>query len=335
MAHSGDAPPAVRWGILATGGIATAFAEDLALLPDAELTAVGSRSPEAARAFAQAHHIPRAYGSWAELAADPEVDVIYVATPHSAHSAATKLCLRAGKAVLCEKPFTLDLASSRELVATATEAGLFLMEAMWMRTNPAIRRIGQLIADGAIGDVVHISADFCIQGPIAPGHRLRAPELGGGALLDLGVYPVTFAHLFLGPPASIAATASLTPEGTDQNTAVVFGYESGAVATVSCGFVGESSQQATITGSHGRIEVPRHFYRPAGFTLVRENGEREGERERFDLPVVGHGYGYEAAEVMRCLRAGLLESQLVPHADTLAIMSTLDEVRALIGVSYE
>ena len=325
-----DSATPIRWGILATGGIARSFTEDLALLPDAEVVAVGSRSAEAARAFADTHGIPRAHGSWQALADDPGVDVIYVATPHNAHHAASKLCLEAGKAVLCEKPLTLDLATAEDLVTTARAKGVFLMEAMWMRTNPAIRRIGALVADGAIGEVTAVTADFGVAGPFPPGHRLRARELGGGALLDLGVYPVTFAHLFLGAPATVLAWASLTPEGTDQNTGLVLGYASGAVATLHCGFVGETSQRATITGTLGRIEVPRHFYRPEAYTVVR--GEQAEETQ---VPLRGNGMGYEAEEVMRCLRAGLLESPLIPHAATLDVMRTLDQARAQIGVAYD
>lgn len=319
----------IRWGILATGGIAARFTEDLALLPDATVAAVGSRSLLTAEAFAETHGIPRAHGSWRALAEDPEVDVVYVATPHSAHFAAASLCLRAGKPVLCEKPVTLDLVSAAELVTIAKEHQVFFMEAMWTRVNPAIRRVATLVADGAIGEVTHVTADFGVQGPFPPGHRMRAPELGGGALLDLGVYPVTFAHLLLGPPGTVAAWASLTPEGTDQNTGLILGYPGGAVATLHCGFVGETGQRATITGTEGRIEIPRHFFRPDGYTLVR--GERV---EPVEIPIRGNGMGYEAEEVMRCLREGLLESELIPHAETLAVMRTLDEARAQIGVVY-
>ena len=319
----------VRWGILATGGIAARFTEDLGLLPDAEVIAVGSRSAQPARRFADTHGIPRAYDSWQALAEDPDVDVIYVATPHNAHHAAAKLCLSAGKAVLCEKPFTLDAATSADLVDTARDKGVFLMEAMWMRANPGIRRIQELIADGAIGEVTHVAADFGVQGPFPVGHRMRAPELGGGALLDLGVYPVTFAHLFLGVPDSVRAWAALTPEGTDENTGVVLGFPSGAVATVHCGFGGETAQRATITGAKGRIEVDRLFFRPYGFTLVRD-----GEAEQISTPIRGNGMGYEAEEVMRCLRAGETESPLIPLSDTLDVMRTLDTVREQIGVVY-
>jgi predicted dehydrogenase len=325
----------IRWGILATGGIANSFAEDLALLPDARIAAVGSRTQEAADAFAARHRIARAHGSWSALADDPEVDVVYVATPHSHHHAAASLCLQAGKAVLCEKAFTLDTATAEDLFARARAAGVFIMEAMWMRVNPVIRRIGELVGSGAIGELTHVSADFGLQGPIPPGHRLRARELGGGAVLDLGVYTVTFAQLFLGVPDHVSAFAALTPEGTDENTAIILGYGSGAVATLHCGFVGATAQRAVITGTQGRIEVDRHFYKPSGFTLVTADGTRHGEATRVELPIRGNGLGYQAEEVMRCLRAGELASPLIPHSATLEVMRTMDAVRAQIGVSYD
>jgi len=319
-----------RWGILATGGIAGTFVEDLALLPDAEIVAVGSRTLEAAQRFAGRYEIPRAHGSWADLAGDPEVDVVYVATPHSAHHAASRLCLEAGKAVLCEKPFTLDLATSQDLITLAGDRGLFLMEAMWMRTIPAIRRIAELVADGSIGEVTAVYADFGIGGEFDASHRLRDPALGGGALLDLGVYPVTFAHLFLGPPQRIAALASLTPEGVDDNTGVIFGYDSGAIATLHCGIVGRSPTAATIVGDAGRIELPSPFFRPDRFTLYRDR-----QAEVVHVPIRGNGMGYEAEEVMRCLADGKLESPLAPWSATLDVMRSLDAVRAQIGVDYE
>jgi predicted dehydrogenase len=326
-----DSTAPVRWGILATGGIARNFTEDLALLPDAEVVAVASRSAGTAEAFAQRYGIARAHGSWQALAEDPDVDVVYVATPHNAHHAAAKLCLEAGKAVLCEKPLTLDAPTTADLIETARARGVFLMEAMWTRTNPAVRRIVDLVAKGAIGELVHVQADFGVPGPFPVGHRMRALELGGGALLDLGVYPVTFAHVFLGRPSSVAAWASLTPEGSDQNTGVLLGHDSGAVATLHCGFVGETSQRATITGTDGRIEVARAFYRPDSFTVV---DGRNSTVEEVTVAIRGNGMGYEAEEVHRCLRAGLTESPLIPLSDTLEIMRTLDAARAQIGVTY-
>ncbi|MGC4762590.1 Gfo/Idh/MocA family protein [Micromonospora sp. DT46] len=319
-----------RWGILSTGQIAARFAEDLRLVPGAELVAVGSRTAESARRFAARHGVPRAYASWAELAADDELDVVYVATPHAAHHQAALTCLAAGRAVLLEKPFTLDLATSVELVDTARAAGVFLMEAMWMRTNPLIRRVCELVADGAIGTVTNVRADFGLAGPFPPEHRLRARTLGGGALLDLGVYPVSLAHLLLGVPDHVRSWAKLSPERVDENTGIVLGYDSGAVAALTCGLVGATPVTAAVTGTAGRIELPELFFRPGSVTLHRAGAEPEtitGE-------LVGGGYQYEAAEVQRCLAEGLLESPLVPHAATLEVMALLDTIRAQIGVDY-
>ncbi|HZN76932.1 MAG TPA: Gfo/Idh/MocA family oxidoreductase [Micromonosporaceae bacterium] len=320
----------IRWGILSTGGIAEKFTEDLRLVPDAEVLAVGSRSLEAARKFADRYAIPRAYGSWRELADDTDVDVVYVATPHQAHHPAALLCLEAGRAVLCEKPMTLDAASSAHLIEAARERGVFLMEAMWTRCMPAVRRLVELVADGAIGDVTVVHAEFGLGGPFAPEHRLRNPTLGGGALLDLGIYPVTLAHLVLGAPAEVRAWARLGPEGTDENTALILGYESGAVASLTCGIVGATSNRATVTGTTGRIELPRSFHHPRQLTVYRPDAEPEVVDAGFE----GEGYQFEAIEVQRCLRAGLTESPLVPWATTLEVMSILDTARTQIGVTY-
>jgi predicted dehydrogenase len=321
----------VRWGILATGGIASTFVEDLKLQPDAEVLAVGSRSKEAAEAFAGRYDIPRAYGSWADLAADGDVDVVYVATPHSAHYAATRICLEAGRAVLCEKPMTLDLETSAELIAMARDRGLFLMEAMWMRCNPVVRHMAELVAGGAIGEVTSVHADFSIAGPFEATHRLRARELGGGALLDLGVYPIHLAHLLLGAPDHVRAWAKITPEGVDENTGMIFGYDSGAIAALTCGIVRGTPIMALITGSAGRIELPPAFFAAREFVLHRDGAEPEVFRGSSE----GRGYQHEAAEVQRCLREGLLESPLVPHAATLEVMRLLDQIRAEVGVSYK
>ncbi|MEO3772432.1 Gfo/Idh/MocA family oxidoreductase [Micromonospora sp. B9E7] len=319
-----------RWGILATGHIASRFAEDLRLVPDAELVAVGSRSAESAQRFADTYGAKRAYGSWVELAADSEVDAIYVATPHSAHYEAAMTCLTAGRAVLLEKPFTLDLATSTELVDTARAAGVFLMEAMWMRLNPLILRVVELVADGAIGTVSGVRADFGVAGPFAPEHRMRNAALGGGALLDLGIYPISLAHLLLGVPQHIRSWAQIGPEGTDENTGILFGYDNGALATLSCGMVGLSGQTASITGSTGRIDLPEPFFRPGSITLHRAGAEPE----TITADMAGNGYQYEAIEVQRCLAAGLTESPAVPHSTTLEVMALLDTVREQIGVRY-
>jgi predicted dehydrogenase len=320
----------VRWGVLGTGGIASTFAGDLPRVAGAELAAVGSRSKDSAAAFAERHGFARAHGSWAELANDDQVDVVYVATPHAAHYAAAMACLGGGKPVLCEKPLTLDLASSARLVQEARTRGLFLMEAMWMRCNPAVRRIAELVADGAVGDVVMVHADFGIAGPFEATHRLRAPELGGGALLDLGVYPLNLAHLILGVPATVRSWAQLTAEGVDGTTGMLLGYESGAVAALTCSISGASRNAASITGTRGRIDLPPPFFVPRSFELHRPGRDPEV----VEFPFGGRGYQYEAEEVQRCLGAGLPESPLMPHTTTLEIMSLMDAVRDDVGVVY-
>ncbi|MEV6104384.1 Gfo/Idh/MocA family oxidoreductase [Streptomyces sp. NPDC051940] len=320
----------IRWGIISTGGIADAFAQDLAVTDGAAAVAVGSRTREAAQAFAERHGIPRAHGSWAELVADPDVDIVYVATPHHAHRTATAAALAAGKAVLCEKAFTINAIEARALIDQAREAKRFLMEAMWMYTNPAVLRAKELVAEGAIGEPRSVQADFGLAGPFAPDHRLRDPELGGGALLDLGVYPVSVAQLFLGAPATVQATAKLTPEGVDANTGILLGYESGAVATLGCSLETRTPCVAVIGGTEGTITLDSPFFRPDGFVLRR----RDAEPERIDVPHQGLGYVHEIEEAGRCVREGLLESPLVPWQSTLDVMDTLDAVRAAIGVRY-
>lgn len=332
---AGGAVRPVRWGILATGGIAATFTEALKSLPDAEVVAVASRRAEGAKAFAERYGIPRAYGSWAELAADEEVDVVYVATPHSAHRAAAGLCLEAGRAVLCEKAFTLNSREARELVDLARERGLFLMEAMWMYCNPLVRHMAALIRDGAIGRVHHISAHFGFANDFPPEHRMRDPAQGGGALLDLGVYPVSFAQLILGEPDAVEAWAHLTPERVDANTGIVLGWNSGAVATLTCTMTADTGAPAMIAGTHGRIEIPEGFFHADRFVLHR----RDEEPRTVWLSEVSedHERGtmrHEAVEVMRALRAGETESPLVPLDGTLSVMRTLDAIRERIGVHY-
>ncbi|MFC9594224.1 Gfo/Idh/MocA family protein [Streptomyces sp. NPDC056944] len=325
-----DANGTVRWGILATGGIAERFATDLGALDDAEVVAVASRTEASAKAFADRFGIPRAYGEWAGLVADEDVDVVYVATPHHAHRAAAGLALEAGKAVLCEKALTLNAREAEELVTLARGRGLFLMEAMWMYCNPLIRRIAELVRDGAVGEVRTVQADFGLAGPFDAAHRLRDPAVGGGALLDLGVYPVSFAHLLLGEPSAVHAHARISPEGVDLNTGMLLGWDSGASALLSCSLEADTPLTASVTGTAGRIDVPRGFFFPERFTLHRAGREPE-EFVSADDP---HSLRHEAAEVMRCLRAGATESPLVPLDGSLAVMRTLDAVRDRVGVRY-
>ncbi|WP_208643173.1 Gfo/Idh/MocA family protein [Streptomyces diastatochromogenes] len=327
------AEQSVRWGILATGGIAAAFAADLVDLPDAEIVAVASRSQESAQAFAERFGVTRAYGDWESLAADADIDVVYVATPHAAHRAAAGLCLAAGRNVLCEKAFTLNAGEAEELVALAKEHDRFLMEAMWMYCNPLVRRLKALVADGAIGEVRTVQADFGLAGPFPPAHRLRDPALGGGALLDLGVYPVSFAQLLLGEPDEVAARAVLSEEGVDLQTGALLSWESGALASVHCSIVGGTATAASVTGSRGRIDIPSGFFHPDRFVLHRDGREPEVfTADPADGPRTS--LRHEAEEVMRALRAGEKESPLVPLAGSLAVMRTLDAIRERIGVRY-
>ncbi|CAM5348654.1 Gfo/Idh/MocA family protein [Streptomyces narbonensis] len=320
----------VRWGILATGGIAERFTTDLLTLDGAEVVAVASRTEASAKTFADRFGIPRAYGEWAGLFADEDVDVVYVATPHHAHREAAGLALEAGKPVLCEKALTLNAREAEELVTLARDRGLFLMEAMWMYCNPLVRRLAELVRDGAVGEVRTVQADFGLAGPFAADHRLRDPAVGGGALLDLGVYPVSFAQLLLGEPDSVQAHALISPEGVDLNTGMLLGWDSGASALLSCSLVADTPLTAAVTGTLGRIEVPRGFFFPERFTLHRDGREPE-EFLAGDDP---HSFRHEAAEVMRCLRAGATESPLVPLDGSLAVMRTLDAVRERVGVRY-
>ena len=324
----------VRWGIMGTGGIASAFVEDVASLPDAEVVAVGSRTAGSAQAFGERHAVRTRHGSYDDLVADPRVDVVYVATPHPHHVEGALAAIRAGKHVLVEKPFTMDAQEARRVVAAAREAGVFCMEAMWTRFLPHVVRIRELLAQGAVGQVRTVVADHGQWFAADPSHRLYAPELGGGALLDLGVYPVSWASMVLRPafgdPTSVTATSDPAFTGVDGQTSAVLRYGDGqAQALVTCTLWSATPCRAFIAGDEGSIDVEPTFYAPTSFTLRR----RDGHGERFETPPsVGHGDGkglrFEAAEVGRCLGEGLLESPALPLDETISIMATLDAVRS-------
>ena len=317
----------IRWGILATGRIAATFATDLALVTGTELAAVGSRRPEAARDFADRFGGARAHGSYEELAADPDVDVIYVATPHSRHVEDVMTCFEAGKAVLCEKALTMNVANTDTLIGEARSRGLFFAEAMWMRTNPAIRRLLRLVEKGACGTVGQVRAEL---GFAAPRDRARLwdPTLGASALLDVGIYPLTFAHLVLGEPATISAAGTKSPEGIDINAGATLTYASGAVASIAWNQVAQSDNRASISGDQGRIEVPARFHHPTSFTYARGN-----DVETITEPVTGRGYAHEIEEVASCLHAGRTESALLPLEETLSLMRQMTEILDQLGVA--
>jgi predicted dehydrogenase len=308
----------LRWGIIGTGWIASTFAKDLTL------TGSGSRTQVSADRFADAYGIANRHDSYEALVADPEVTAVYVATPHPMHHANTLLALDAGKPVLVEKAFTMNAAEARDLVRVAREKKLFLMEAMWTRFLPHVREIRRLVAEGALGEVTTVMADHGQWFKQDPAFRLFAPELGGGALLDLGVYPVSFASMLLGTPTEIKAVIQPAFTGVDGQVAMAFGYASGAQAVLHCTSAAKSPTWAAIVGTEARIEVEGTFYAPSRFKLITRAGEVTEYRE----PHEGHGLRHEADEAARCIGEGLLESPLMPLDETVSIMATMDAVLA-------
>jgi predicted dehydrogenase len=313
----------IRWGILATGDIARKFTEDLISLDGHTVVAVGSRTAAAAQAFASKYKIQRAHASYEALAADDDIDIVYIATPHSGHFAAARLCLQADRAVLIEKPMTVTVRQAEEIVALAAERRVFAMEAMWTRFNPVIRRISDLVTGGILGQITSIQADFAIAPQYDPAHRLWNPDLAGGALLDLGIYPVALGSMLLGAPEVVRAVTTAAPTGVDANTAITARYPGGAVGLYHCGLWAESPTTATITGKSGYITIDSPFFRPQSFTIHLKDAMPQHQ----SIALEGHGYTYQAREVARCLHAGITESPLMPLSETIAIMRTLESAR--------
>jgi len=322
----------IRWGIIGTGGIATAFATDLALMPDASLVAVGSRSQGTAEDFGERFDVPHRHATYAGLVNDADVDAVYVSTPHPGHHDAALSAINAGKAVLVEKPFTMTASEASSLIDAARSQGVFLMEAMWARWLPHMVRVRELLASRALGDVRVVIADHNQWFARDPSFRLFDPALGGGALLDLGIYPVSFASMVFGAPTRVTAVSDRAFTGVDATTSVILQYEDGAHSVLTTSLEVAGPNRAVIVGTEARIEIDSVFYAPTTFTLIGRDGMVQ---ERFDQPQAeGRGMQHEAAEVMRCIRAGKLESDVLPLHETLAIMETLDEIRRQIGLVY-
>ena len=314
----------LRWGIIGTGSIARTFAHDLTLVAGGDLVAIGSRTTSAAVAFAREFGVERAHGSYEALVADPGVDVVYVATPHPFHYDNARLALAAGKPVLVEKPFTMTAVQARDLVELALASGLFLMEAMWTRFLPHVVAIREILARGELGEIVGVEADHGQWFDTDPTSRLFAPELGGGALLDLGVYPVSFASMVLGAPSRVSALVTAASTGVDAQTSMLLGYEGGAQAVLTCTSRARSATRASIVGTEARLDVEGDFYAPSSFDVVT----RSGTRSRHDFVTAGRGLHYEAAEVTRCVLEGRVESSVMPLDESVAVVATLEQILA-------
>jgi len=320
----------IRWGILATGTIAHKFATGLQVCDDAELLAVGSRSQASADAFADEFDIPRRYASYEDLVTDPDVDVIYIATPHARHKENALLCLDHGKAVLCEKPFTINAAEARQVIERARAKQIFVMEAMWTRFIPLMVEVRRLVNEGEIGEVRMITGDFGYRAGFNPQSRAFDPALGGGGLLDVGVYPLSLASMLLGAPERIVSMAELGQTGVDEQSAAILGYPGGALAIIYSAVRTRTPQDATILGTDGFIRIHPPFWVPTAMTLYKVGAEPQHK----EIPFEGNGYNYQAHEVMTCLRAGKLESDVIPLDETLQIMQSMDAMRAQWGLTY-
>ena len=319
----------VRWGIAATGGIARAFAQGLALVDDAELVAVASRTTERALEFADEVGAARAHGSYEALAGDPDVDIVYVASPHARHHDDAILFLDAGKHVLCEKPMALSAAQVRAMADAAQRNGCFLMEALWSRFLPAYQVRTRLLDDGAIGRPRLVEADFGFRASVDPAHRLFDLTQGGGALLDLGIYPLNLAFLVLGRPVEVRAVAELGVTGADEQTAAVLRHRDGALSTIKAAIRTNLACTARIAGDDGVIDIPAFMHCPQHLVVTTMAGA-----ERIEAPMEGNGLHHQVHEVHQCVRAGLPESPAMPISESLALATTMDAIRAQIGLRY-
>ena len=317
------------WGILGPGGIARAFAKDLNFIQGHTIAAVGSRSLENAQKFAETFG-GTAYGSYEELVADPTVDAIYVATPHPAHHDNVILALNAGKPVLCEKPFAVNAKEAQAMVDAAARNSVALMEAMWARFLPHFTKVREIVDSGVLGPILSIHADHGQRLADQGITRLIEPELAGGALLDLGIYPVSFTHMILGNPAHINSKAVMTEKGVDAQTSMIFTYDSGAQAVLTTTMVEQTPCRAVVAGLNGWLEIDRTFYNPAAMRVVLN----DGTVTEYPNTYTGHGLREQAETFKQLVRSGKLESDILTWADTVDIMNSLDTVREQIGLKY-
>ncbi len=319
-----------RWGILGTGKIAREFAAAIADTPGAVLAAVASRDAATASAFAGEYGAHASYGSYQALAEARDVDLVYIASPHPMHAENALMALEAGKGVLCEKAFTINRREADGVVAMAREKKLFLMEAMWTRFMPALAEVRRIIASGAIGTPTQLTADFGFFARVSEQHRVLNRELGGGALLDLGIYPLSIACALLGPVESVRASATMGPTGVDVQTGFILKHGNGAISSCACSLVARTPCELTIAGPLGQVRMNSRFHETTSISVVLADGTA------YDTPTpyLGNGYVHEILEAQRCFHAGLIESPGMPHDETLALMGLMDDIRAQIGLRY-
>ncbi len=320
----------INWGILSTGGIAHKFADDLKLLPEASMIAVGSRNRETAERFGDEYEIPYRFGSYQELVECPEVEVVYIGTPHPFHQENTILALNGNKAVLCEKPFALNARQAQAMIELARAKKLFLMEAMWARFTPLFQQVKHWIREGLIGEVRLIQSDYGQVMDFNPENRFFNPELGGGSLLDIGIYPISMASfIYEKQPVNIQSGVHLGCTGVDELAAMIFDYGDGKMAILSSAITLQTRGETLIFGTEGQIRIPGPWHQLREVKVIRK-----GREKRHKYPRIGRGYAHQAIEVMRCLKAGKTESTILPLDESLAIMQTLDRIREIWGFKY-
>jgi predicted dehydrogenase len=327
-------PQTIQWGILGAGRIARKFASDLRLVNGARLVAVGSRGAGTADEFANEFNIPHRHHSYEALVQNPEVDIIYIATPHTLHHENTLLCLKHKKAVLCEKPFAMNGRQVTEMIKTARHENVFLMEALWTKFLPQFIKVQQLIKDGMVGGITSIRADFGFTPTPPVPARLFDPVLGGGSLMDIGIYPVFLALSILGRPDEIQATMTPAPTGVDEQCSIVFKYNSGAIAQLFSTNAGNTAVEADITGREGRIRMTNRFHNLTGQIEYTPGKADEKQLIEVEKDVEGFGYQYEARHAGDCIREGLKESPVMTHNDSIDLIETLDGIRKIAGIHY-
>lgn len=320
----------INWGIIATGHIASRFARDFLLLRNAKLLAVGSRKLSRARAFALNHNIPEYYGSYQSLVNNKDIDAVYIATPHSLHRDNTVLALKAGKSVLCEKPFAINAKEALDMIKLARKKNLFLMEAMWARFNPALVKLREILAKRLIGDILHLRADFGFYAKYKRNHRLFNPDLGGGALLDVGVYPVSLSSMVFGTPVNVKSTAVFGKTGIDKQNSIILVHPKNKIAQLSSAIRLDTDREAFIAGTKGSIKLDASWHRSLKITVMT----KKRNDKVYEFGEKSNGLHNETLHVMNCIRSGKTESNIMSLNESLSIMKTLDKIRSQWNLIY-